>query len=126
MSRAFGYIAVLIALAVGLYVASQHIGSVSRLTNNSPKATVDITGVQNDLIAIAQAERRYMASNGRYASLPDLIAAGELTVPANRGPYTYGVEVDSSSFVASASAENPPQGAPRALHIDEQMRISRD
>ncbi len=127
MSRAFGFIAVLVALGIGLYIASRQIGSVNTLTNNNPKATVEITGVQNDLLAIANAERRHQASTGNYAPLDELISSGDLNMPStSRGPYNYSVELTDGGFVASAVADNPPPGAPRTLRVNAQMTISRE
>lgn len=127
MSRTFGYIALVIVVGAGLYIASQQTGSVTKLTKGNPRATVELTGVQNDLLAIAHAERRYMASNGKYAGLDELISSGELTMRSTaRGPYAYSVETSPDGFLARATAENPPQGAPRVIQIDQEMQITRE
>ena len=34
----------------------------------TPQQTIDVAGVKNDLIAIAQAERSYQAEHGSYAT----------------------------------------------------------
>ncbi len=46
----------------------------------TPAQTIDVAGVKNDLIGIAQAERAYLAEHGSYASLDDLVSSGELTM----------------------------------------------
>lgn len=126
MSRGIGLIVVVLALAFGMlyYLKS---AKVVAPPNGVPQATVDTTGVENDLLAISQAERRYMASNGKYVSLDELISSGELQMPrTTRGPYSYSVDVSGDSFVARATASNPPQGAPANLSVDDNGRVSHD
>jgi hypothetical protein len=95
--------------------------------HGNPKATVETTGVEQDLLAIASAERRFMASNGKYTSLDELISSGELSMPStSRGPYSYSVDLDSGTFVARAHADTPPQGAPANLSVGDTMRLSHD
>src|SRR2546425_1659839 len=75
MGRLFGLLGVVIALAIGLYVYSRQVQSSSAAAGaNNPKAAINITGVRSDLISIATAERRYFASEGKYASLDELIS----------------------------------------------------
>jgi hypothetical protein len=126
MSRAFGFVAVMLVMAFGLvyYMKATHAVSPA---NGTPQATVETTGVEQDLLAIANAERRYNATNAKYVSLDELISSGELQMPrTNRGPYSYSVEVADNAFVAKAHAGNPPQGAPANISVDATMTLSRD
>lgn len=126
MSRGIGFISVILVLAFGMWYVLKSSKTVSP-ANGTPKATVETTGVQQDLLAIANAERRYNALNSKYVSLDELISSGELQMDrTTRGPYSYSVDVDGDSFVARAHAENPPQGAPATLSVDNQMRVSRE
>lgn len=126
MSRGIGFISVILVLAFGMWYVLKASRTVSP-ANGTPKATVEITGVQQDLLAIANSERRYNALNSKYVSLDELISSGELQMArTTRGPYSYSVEVDGDSFVAKAHADNPPQGAPATLTVDNLMRVSRD
>ncbi len=99
-----------------------------------PTQAISITGVQNDLLVIAQAERIYFAQHGSYASLNELAATGALTVaPSGRDGYTYSVETTPGGFIVTArrTAQPPssPGGAP-SLHyptitVNENMQIRR-
>jgi hypothetical protein len=126
MSRAFGFIAILMVMAFGMYYYTTAAKVVSP-AHGVPQATVEITGVEQDLLAIANAERRFNATNAKYVSLDELISSGELQMPrTTRGPYSYSVDVSGTSFVAKAHASNPPQGAPTELSVDDSMRVSRN
>jgi hypothetical protein len=94
------------------------------------------TGVQMDLMAIAQAERAYDAQNGSYASLDQLNSSGALvTQKSGRDGYTYSVAINPGGFTATATYTAPPpppaaMGQPTAvpLHypnmwIDQNMEI---
>jgi hypothetical protein len=64
---------------------------------------ISLTGVKNDLNAIAQAERLYQAQNGSYATLDELISSGALQMGRrSRDGYSYEVEVSGNSFTATA------------------------
>jgi hypothetical protein len=126
MGRGLGFIAVLIVAAVGLVYYLKATKAVSP-ANGTPTATVETTGVEQDLLAIANAERRYNASNGKYVPLDELISSGELSMErTTRGPYSYSVDVDGQSFVAHAHADIPPQGAPANITVGTSMTVSHD
>ena len=60
MSRLFGFLSVVIVMAIGMYIYSKQVQSSSAPAGaNSPQAAINITGVRNDLVSIASAERRY-------------------------------------------------------------------
>jgi hypothetical protein len=126
MGRAFGFVVLLAVLAVGSWYYMRQTQHVMSAGTGSPTATVDLIGVRNDLLAIAQAERSHAALKGGYASLDDLRAQGDLTMQRNRrGPYTYSAEVNDSSFriVATYSGPGTP-GLPKSLSIDQTMQVS--
>jgi hypothetical protein len=91
----------------------------------NPRATVDIAGVRNDLVNLANAERRYFAREGKYASIDELRAAGDISMASNRrGPYLYTADVSGNSFRITAVYTGPPDGTMvRSLTIDESMEI---
>jgi hypothetical protein len=96
MGRLFGFLSVVIVLAVGMYIYSQQAQSSSAAAGaNSPKAAINITGVRSDLISIATAERQYYATEGKYASLDELVANHYVTVARERPPYSYDIETSS-------------------------------
>ena len=125
MGRAFGFLSVVIVMAVGMYVYSKQAQSSSAAAGaNSPKAAINITGVRADLISIASAERRYYASEGKYASLDELISTNYITVARQRPPYTYEVQTSSGGFrvVATRSGDNSA-GVPAQVSVDENMEV---
>jgi len=125
MGRVFGFISVVIVMAIGLYIFSKQAQSSSAAAGaNSPQAAINITGVKSDLISIATSERRYFASEGKYASLDELISANYVTMARQRPPYTYEVEISSTGFrvVAIRSGENT-SGTPGRLSVDENMEF---
>src|SRR5450432_2372523 len=67
----------------------------------TPAQTINMVGVKNDLLGIAQAERAYQAEHGTYASLSDLTSSGALTMQSSgRDGYVYDVEVSAGGFRA--------------------------
>ena len=123
--RLFGFLGVVIVLAIGMYVYSKQVQSSSAPAGaNTPKAAINITGVRSDLIGIATAERRYFASEGKYASLDELISTNYITVARQRPPYSYEVQTSSSGFrvVATRSGDNT-YGTPAHLSVDENMEF---
>ena len=125
MGRVFGFLSVVIVMAIGMYVYSRQAQSSSAAAGaNSPKAAINITGVRSDLISIATSERRYFASEGRYASLDELISANYITVSRQRPPYTYEVQTSSSGFrVVAIRSGDDTSGTPAKLSVDENMEF---
>ena len=132
MGRAFGFIGLLLALAIGAYVYSKQVkssmGGGAEGAQSSPRGTIDIAGVKNDLIAIANAERTFFATNNKYAGLDELRSSGTLNMATNgRGPYTYSADVTETTFRIIASYSGPPgTGLPQTMSIDQTMQISRE
>lgn len=126
MIRTFSYIATLVVLAAGMYIYMRQAQSSSAAAGvSSPKAAINITGVRGDLLSIAQAERGYYASEGKYASLDELISSHSLTVARQRPPYSYEVDVTGSGFrVVAARSADDGSGAPAELSVDENMQFS--
>jgi hypothetical protein len=126
MTRLFGFIGVLAALAVGMYIYGKQAQSTSTaLGANNPKAGVNLIGVRNDLMSIAQAERSYYATENRYGSLDELVSSHALTVLHQRPPYTYDIETSSSGFRVTANRSGDDNsGTPAELSVDENMQFS--
>src|SRR5271167_427440 len=93
-------------LVVALIVGGAYKYYFSKLESEgtgTPQQTIDIVGVKNDLLGIAQAERAYQAEHGSYASLDELISSNELTMKkSGRNGYTYSVETSDQTFRAVA------------------------
>jgi hypothetical protein len=125
MSRLFSFLSVIIVMAVGMYIYSQQIQSSSAPTGaNTPKAAINIAGVKSDLMSIANAERRYFATEGKYASFDELISSNTITVARQRPPYTYDVETSSGGFrVVATRSGDDTSGTPARLSVDENMEF---
>ncbi|MGA7079359.1 MAG: hypothetical protein WBQ43_18865 [Terriglobales bacterium] len=126
MGRVFGFVGTIVTLAIGMYIYSLQVktlnpGAGNGSSNASPEEFATITGVKNDLIGIANAERGYLASQGKYASLDELISGNYITIKAERPPYTYDVETTSGSFRATATRNT--KGSPAQLWITETMQV---
>jgi hypothetical protein len=90
---------------------------------------ISLTGVRNDLLQIAQAERGYIALNGNCVSLSDLNSSGTLAVEKSaRDGYSYEVECSpGADFRVVARHAPAPAGSPIRypnLVIDQSMQIS--
>ena len=116
---------VVIVMAIGMYIYSKQMQSSSAEAGaNNPKAAINITGVRADLIAIASAERRHFASDGKYVSLDELISSKDITVARQRPPYSYEVETTTGSFkVVATRTVDDGSGTPAQLTVDDNMEF---
>jgi hypothetical protein len=126
MGRAFGFLTLIVVVAAGAYIYMRQTQTVMTAGTSSPTATVDLIGVRNDLLAIAQAERSHAALQGSYVSIDALRSGGDLTMQRNnRGPYNYSSEISDSGFRIVATYSGPENsGMPASLSIDQTMQIS--
>jgi hypothetical protein len=125
MRKVGGLIGLVIALGIGYFIfkAQYTTGPVG---GAQPKEQIDVVGVRSDLLAIAQAERMYLASNGTYVSLEQLQKDGGLTFSGtNRRGYNYVAEVDDGQhFRITATPVDPAKANWPTLSIDENMQIT--
>ena len=92
---------------------------------SAPTQAISLTGVKNDLNAIAQAERAHQAQTGSYATLDELISSGELRMQKpERDGYVYTVETSGTGFTVTA---RHPAGSGDVrwptLVVDQMMQI---
>jgi hypothetical protein len=125
VNRGGAFVGMLTAVIVAGFLVTQYSRKSGDQGAGNPRATVDIVGVKNDLVNLANAERGYFAREGKYASLDELRAAGDITMASNgRGPYHYGADVSDNSFRITATYTGPPEeSAVSTLTIDESMQI---
>jgi hypothetical protein len=123
MGRAFGFIALIVVVAIGGYLYTKQVQSVTSVGGSTPTTTIDVTGVRNDLLALANAERQYFASNGKYASLEELLSNSGIPIP-RRPNYSYSVETAENNFKIIATYSGPDPKAPKHIAIDETMAIT--
>lgn len=127
MSKSVGLITLVVVAGIVMYLYMRSTVAVSPGADGTaaPQSTIELAGVKNDLTAIAQAERRYWATNSKYASIDDLRTNGDISMPKNgRGPYQYSADYSDNSFRITATYNGPPApGAPRTFTIDESMNL---
>jgi len=122
MLRVFGFLGTVVTLAIGMYIYSLQVKTLTPgAGSGSPEEVATITGVKNDLIGIASAERGFLASQGRYASLDELISGNYITIKGERPPYIYDVEINSGNFRATATRTT--KGAPAQFWITDAMQV---
>jgi hypothetical protein len=110
------------ALTYKFYFASSP--SVSGASASTPAQTIDVVGVKNDLLAIAQAERLYQAEHGSYALMDDLVSSGAMNLrKSGRDGYTYDVDASTDSFTAIAHCPASTSARCTNYSIDQTMEI---
>jgi hypothetical protein len=118
-----GLLVVAVICVVGYWVFLRQAASTPEGAG-TPQQTIDVVGVKNDLIAIAQAERAYQAEHGSYVSLPDLVASGSLTgAKSGRGGFTYDVETSPTDFRAIAHCSATPEQTCTSYFINSSMEV---
>jgi hypothetical protein len=111
----------IVTMAIGLYIYSAQVKAFVPGTSRNPEDMVTITGVKNDLIGIANAERGYLASQGKYASLDELISGNYLTMKSERPPYIYDIQTTATGFRATATRTT--EGSPAQVWVTETMQV---
>ena len=91
----------------------------------APTRTVDVAGVKNDLVSIAQSERIYQAEHSAYGSLDQLTSSGAMSMAkTGRDGYTYDVDASATSFRVVAHCPAAANPGCSNYAIDSSMTIS--
>jgi len=119
-------VGLLVVLAIGYFVYRGFV--MQQLPKEdgggSPVSAISATGVKNDLIAIANAERAWFAEHGSYASLSDLTSSGAMTMTrTSRDGYTYSVDAQAGGFTVTARYSGPISPPPSNFVIDQSMQV---
>jgi hypothetical protein len=119
MGRILSLLVVVAIVIVGYMYIFKAGGSAISAPHSAPNAV----GAQNDILAIAQAERAYQAENGSYASLDKLLSSGALSMqkPARDG-YEYAVESSSANFRVVARCTGSAAGC-SSFFVDSTMSV---
>ena len=122
------FLSLVFVVAIGLMIYRSYFtgsGGVATMGTDNPRAIVDVTGVRNDLMMMARAQRTFHALNGRYAPLTELRSSGDLLIDPSRGRlgYAYSSNVTATSFRITATYSGPATGMP-TLSIDQSMQIT--
>jgi hypothetical protein len=129
MRQAMGLLSIVVVLAIGMYIYSKQVHTVTpEGVSTNPVTTIDVVGVKNDIMSIAQAERAHYATNGQYVSLDELVSSGDLSFKRDhRDFYTYSIETSDSGFRVVATYNGPPNpNAPHTISVNENMEFSRE
>jgi hypothetical protein len=121
MGKSFGFLALMIVLGVGLFLYSTEARNIAP-SDGTPSAVADVTGVRMDLLALANAERIFYASNARYASLEELREQGGIA-RTRRPNFTYAAETSGSGFIIVAAYTGDDENAPRRITVDQTLTI---
>lgn len=121
-----GLIGVLIVAVIGVVIYRLYLSQVQQPAGGgtTPVQTISAAGAQNDLLAIAQAERVYNTEHGSYASLDELVSSGSLSMgkPARAG-FTYSVETTAGGFAAAAKCDSSPAAPCMSFTVDQTMQV---
>jgi hypothetical protein len=125
MKKAAGLLGLVIALGVGYYIFKAQM-TTGPTGGAPPKEVIDVVGVKNDLLAIGQAERMYLASHGTYASIDQLQQDGALQFSgSDRRGYHYAAEVTGGEhFRITATPADPAKEGWPTLTIDDTMQVT--
>jgi hypothetical protein len=125
MKAAAGFLGVVLALGVALYLYNAQLASTVAPGAASPQEQIDVTGIRMALLEIATAQRTYVAAHGTYGTLEQLRADGAPALGTDRRGYTFHMDVNGAqSFTATATpADGSPKGSP-TLSIDASMQIA--
>lgn len=117
-------VGVLVVALVAVMVYKYFLASGQSEGTATPVQTIDAVGAQNDLIAIAQAERAYQAEHGKYASLDELISGGSMQMrkPSRQG-YTFDVDASDRNFRATARCASPSLPGCHNYTVDQTMTV---
>ena len=117
-------IGLLVVLVVVLITYKLNFSQLQSTGSAAPARTIDLVGVKNDLLSIAQAERVYQAEHSSYASMSELSSSGTMAMSKpGRDGYAYEVETSASGFrvVARCPAATSPGCADYA--VDDAMNF---
>jgi hypothetical protein len=114
-------VALIAVLAYKYYFSQMQSSGTGTAT---PAQAIDVVGVKNDLLGIAQAERAYQVDHGSYASLDELTTSGALTMKkTGRDGYTYDVQTSDSSFRAVAHCPAATTLGCTSFAVDPSMEV---
>jgi len=123
MRAVLGVAAVLVAAAIMLFIYKNSLTQSQAAGAATPTHTIDVVGVKNDLLAIAQAERAYQVEHGSVGSLDELVSSGAMSMKkSGRDGYTYGVESSGDGFRVTAHCPSGLAGCTNYV-VDQSMEV---
>jgi hypothetical protein len=123
MRAVLGIVALLAGVAVSLFIYRSSLTQSQAAGAGTPAQTINVVGVKNDLLAIAQAERAYQVEHSSVASLDELVSGGEMSMKkSGRDGYTYDVESTSDGFRVTAHCPSGLAGCTSYV-VDQSMEV---
>jgi hypothetical protein len=119
--RILGLLGVVIVLCVGFFVYQR---SAADLPAGSPQQQVDTVAIRQRLLAIAQTERQYQASNGSYATLEQLANDSLLPGGTEQRGYTFTADISGTGFRITATPTAADKSEWPTLEITETMEVT--
>jgi len=124
MKAILGMLGLVIVVAIGYFIYTARFSGEKG--TSPPKQEIDLTAIRMDLLSLAQAERRYAATNGSYATLEQLRREGSVSFDGTgRRGYGYEIDIeDAQHFRITARPADPEKVDWPTLSIDETAQIS--
>jgi hypothetical protein len=124
MRNILGLVSILVvALIAGLYY-KYSLSQTQATGGGTPAQVINVVGVQNDLIAIAQAERAYQTEHNSYGSMDDLVASGTMTMKkTGRDGYVYDASTSVDNFRVTAHCPAATNPGCTNYTIDQNMEV---
>jgi Tfp pilus assembly protein PilE len=125
MRAALGLVGLLIVVLIAYLIYSSQ---QQQIAGDKPlMQQTNAAAVRTDLLSLAQTERLYYATNGRYAALDELRRANVMnSVPGTgRAGYQYEAELEGDAhFQITAIPKDSSKADLPTLSIDETLQIS--
>lgn len=123
MRSAASMISILVVAVIGLLVYKFYFTQSQSTGTVTPAQTINVVGVKNDLLAIAQAERAYQAEHNSIASLDELVSSGEMAIKkSGRDGYTYDIDSAGEGFRVIARCSAAVTGCTN-YSVDQTMEV---
>lgn len=119
--RFLGFVALLLVLGVGLFMYQR---SLESIPGGSPQEQIDTVAIRQRLLAIAQTERQYQATNGKYATLEQLASESLLPGGTEQRGYTYSANIGATSFTITATPTAADKASWPTLSVNESMQVT--
>ena len=111
----------IVVVGAGAYLYTKQ----AKPVGSPASSLIETIGIQNDLMAMANAERRYFVEHAKYASLDELRRNGDTNIPT-RPHYIYSSEASETNFKISATYSGPNPKEPKHISVDETMSVKID
>lgn len=125
MRAGFSFIGILMVLGIGYIIYSTQIQSGQNGTP-LPRQT-NVLAVKQDLLSLGRSEGLYLATNGSYATIEQLMDSGVSSIvpDGSRWGYKYSIEVEGAAhFIITASPIEASGTDQPTFSIDETMQVS--